>query len=89
MSNVIPFPGPDANAQVFGGCPACGCVANIWNVWKSHWAVCHRHRTKWYIGENLFSNWRQETEADWLANKYRLAEYREVEPDFPRQEGPA
>ena len=83
MRNVIKFPLPDANAECFGGCPECGCVANIWNVGRAHWAVCHRHKVKWYIGENLFSNWRTETEEDWLTNEYRLDHYREVEPLFP------
>ena len=88
MSNVTPFPKLDDNAEIFGGCPKCLCLANIWNVGKCHWAVCHRHKTKWHIGANLFSSWRYETEADWLANSYRLAEYREVKPLWPRDLGP-
>jgi hypothetical protein len=89
MSKVINLPRPNANSAAFGGCPTCLCIDNVWNVFKSHWAVCHRHKTKWYLGANLFSNWRQETEADWLRNKYRLAEYREVEPVFPNLSGDA
>jgi len=84
MNNVIQLPAPDANAEVFGGCPNCGCTSRIWNIYKSHWAVCIIHKTKWYIGENLFSNWRKETEGDWLKNTYRLAEFKEVEPVYPK-----
>jgi hypothetical protein len=82
MSNVIRFRVPDANAEVFGGCPSCGCVDNIWNIGRDHWAVCHLHKTKWYIGSNLFSNWRRESEEDWLSNEYRLRHYRSVESVF-------
>lgn len=89
MSNVIPFPVPDANAECFGGCPHCRCVDNIWNIYKTHWAVCHRHKTKWCIGENLFSNWRDETEQDWLRNEYLLAHYRTVDPHFASRTGGA
>ncbi len=90
-SNVISFQRrtPDANAACFGGCPHCLCVDNIWNIGRCHWAVCHQHKTKWDIGENLFSNWRDEGRQDWLKNKYRLANYQSVEPIFPPEPGGA
>jgi hypothetical protein len=80
MNNVVPFPSAVEEDEYFAGCPHCRKVGNIFNVGRNHWAVCHRHKTKWLVGSNLFSNWREETEADWLSNQYRLANYRIVEP---------
>jgi hypothetical protein len=68
--------------------PHCRCVDNIWNVYKTHWAVCHRHKTKWCIGENLISNWQFESEEDWKRNRYRLSNYQTVEPFFARRRDP-
>jgi hypothetical protein len=80
MSNVIGFPKRTDNDEMFGECPHCHRVDNIWNIGLEHWAVCHRHKTKWHIGRNLFSNWREETEEDWKRNRYRLETYRTVWP---------
>jgi hypothetical protein len=71
---------PNGNSEIFGGCPLCGCADNIWNIGREHWSVCHRHKTKWHIGSNLFSSWKDESEQDWLRNEYRLATYRTVKP---------
>ena len=48
----------------FGGCPECGDQDGYTNVGRSHWIFCIAHRTKWCIGANLFSSWRDETEAE-------------------------
>ena len=48
----------------FGGCPECGDQDGYTNVGRSHWVFCIAHRTKWCIGENLFSSWSDETEAE-------------------------
>ncbi len=64
----------------FGGCPECGGTDGYMNVERVHFFVCDKHKTKWRIGENLFSSWHEETEADWQANAKRLASYREVKP---------
>ena len=64
----------------FGGCPECGDQDGYVNVGRSHWIVCDPHRTKWWVGENLFSSWRDEDEETWRKNKVMLAGYREVEP---------
>ena len=88
MSDVIRFPArcdlPDryGDNTMFGGCPICHGVDNIWNVGRDHWSVCHRHKTKWNLGSNIFSSWRDESEEVWLKNEYRLANYRTVEPYF-------
>ena len=64
----------------FGGCPECGDTDGYMNVERVHFFICDKHKTKWRIGENLFSSWHEETEADWRDNAKRLASYREVEP---------
>ena len=64
----------------FGGCPECGTNDGYLNVGREHWFVCDKHKTKWWIGSNLFSSWMEETEEEWQRNKIKLADYREVEP---------
>jgi hypothetical protein len=42
--------------------------------------VCHDHKVKWCIGENLFSTWRHLSEEEHLRNAEMLAGYREAGP---------
>jgi hypothetical protein len=65
----------------FGGCPKCGGTDGFTNVGRSHWCYCQDHKTRWCIGANLFSNWRDETEDEQRAayNKIGLGEFEEVE----------
>lgn len=72
-------PGP------FGGCPECGGEDGFLNVGREHWFVCARHRTKWFVGGNLFSGWRDEPEEAWQENASRLSGYREVLPITSRR----
>ncbi|WP_147377645.1 hypothetical protein [Mesorhizobium waimense] len=65
--------------EYFGGCPQCG-EAHWANVHKSHWCFCPHHRVRWSAGENIFSSWHSETEADWRRNREMLSQYREVKP---------
>ena len=58
------------------------------NVGREHWFVCHRHRTKWRIGINLFSCWEHEDASVWACNAAVLAGYRAVEPFIPVQAPP-
>lgn len=61
----------------FGGCPVCReCVAL--NIGKDHYGCCHTHKKKWYIGTNLFSNWKYEEESTWETNAATLSSYEEV-----------
>ncbi len=53
------------------------------NLGRNHWFICDEHRTKWSIGSNLFSSWREETEEDWRRNEYKYAEYVQVKPVYP------
>ena len=41
------------------------------------------HRTKWWVGSNLFSGWRDQSEDDWARNDATLSGYRAVIPVFP------
>jgi len=73
----------------FGGCPECGCTDGYMNISRNHWFVCDEHRTKWLVGSNLFSSWREEGETIWRQNWERLLSYREVKPvlpDYPDRE---
>ena len=56
---VIPFPEPE---DYWESCPKCHRYDVFLNVRKENWVVCHRHKTKWCIGYNLFSGWLYQTE---------------------------
>lgn len=64
----------------FGGCPRCGHTDGYVNIQAAHWFVCDKHRTKWCAGENLFSDWREETEDERGRSAALLAQYRSVDP---------
>jgi hypothetical protein len=66
----------------FGGCPQCGKDDGYTNVGRSHWFFCKAHKTKWCIGANLFSSWRDETEDEQRRayDEIGMGEYTEVEP---------
>ncbi len=66
----------------FGGCPICGGSDLYHNVGREHWVTCETHKTRWHIGSNLFSHWREEPESQWEANRRKLLGYREVDPIF-------
>ena len=86
MGEVIDFPGtrsPITTDEYFGGCPHCGGCDRYMNVERDHWCVCDGHKTKWCIGSNLFSSWRDESEDVWRENEYRLANYMMVKPIYP------
>ena len=72
----------------FGGCPTCGDNDGCLNVGRNHWYVCHLCRTKWLVGSNLFSGWRDEDETIWRRTWARIADYREVVPVGQRQAVP-
>lgn len=67
----------------FGVCPECGRSNGCINVGKGHWFHCREHKTKWFVGSNLFSSWRQETEEEQRERYEELdfGSYREVEPE--------
>lgn len=86
MSNIVKFPTPPTTDEYFGGCPECGKNDGYSNIGRVHWCQCDEHKTKWRIGENLFSCWQEETEEDWARESARLALYRIVEPIHAERE---
>ena len=66
----------------FGGCPECGQTGQCMNVNRDHWFVCDEHKTKWWVGSNLFSCWRDEDEAIWKKNSEKLLGYIDVRPRY-------
>ena len=79
-TNVVTLPRMDLS---FGNCPQCHKTHGCYSVESDHWYVCHTHRTKWCIGSNLFSCWKDMSEQDFLVNRFMLAGYREVKPWLP------
>ena len=91
-AQIIPFPitsDDDRDTAItehyFGGCPCCGNADNYLNDGPEHWFICHRHKTKWRAGSNLFSGWRDEIEEVWRLNRFRLTEYMTVKAVTPAQ----
>lgn len=72
----------------YGNCPVCRYTDGLVNISCNHWFVCHRHKTKWFVGSNLFSDWQLEREVDWLGNAVLLGQYREVQPVARKQDVP-
>lgn len=64
--------------QRFGVCPQCYRTDGYLNVGRNHWFVCDSHKTKWCIGSNLFSSWKEESEETWRENAAKLKDYEEV-----------
>ena len=71
--------------RYFGNCPVCGQTDGYLNISCNHWFVCHEHKSKWFVGSNLFSIWRFENESNWLGNAALLNRYQDVEPMGKKQ----
>ncbi len=80
MGDVVQFQRPVTADNHFGGCPHCDRHDGYLNDGRDHWFFCNRHKTKWLVGSNLFSSWRDEDEDIWRQNRFKLAEYMTVEP---------
>ena len=85
MGSILKFTPRPTTDKYFGGCPHCGQNDGFVNVESEQWFSCARHKTKWRVGSNLFSGWRDEDEATWQRNRFKLAEYMTVEPVYPRR----
>jgi hypothetical protein len=84
-ANIILFPQRHRSKNSpLGGCPQCGDPGVYFNVGRDHWATCPDHKVKWFVGSNLFSAWRDETEEVWRRDTDELCAYRTVEPVFPK-----
>jgi hypothetical protein len=67
-------------STTFGECPICHGNDGCRSIGPDHWYSCDTHRTKWCIGSNLFSGWKELTRDECLQNAAHLAGYREVKP---------
>ena len=74
------FPDAIIVDDYFGGCPECGKNGGFLNIGGDHWFVCHAHKKRWSPGWNLFSCWKEESEAQWAANAALLNGYDKVAP---------
>jgi len=45
----------------FGVCLKCGKTDGYINIGAGHWFYCKQHKMCWWVGSNLFSDWREET----------------------------
>lgn len=62
----------------FEGCPECGKDNGYLNAGSSHWLFCDEHRVSWYVGDNLSSSWKDETEEEKLEKWQRIDGYRNL-----------
>ena len=66
----------DDDENYFGHCPVPDHENCYRNIGRSHWMVCDKCKIKWFMGENLFSSWRSESEEIWKANAEGIADYK-------------
>ena len=88
METIKPHGGFDENEALeafehFGWCPECGKTSGFLNIERVHYFYCDTHRTRWCVGSNLFSCWRNENEAIWERNAQYLEHYRDVDSHTP------
>jgi len=78
MGDVIQL----SEANYFGDCPECGRNDGYVNIGRGHWFICKEHKAMWFIGSNLFSDWKGETEEEQRErfDFYGLGSYEEVKP---------
>ena len=85
MSVVVEIQTEVTTDEYFGGCPECGKTDGYLNTGRTHVFMCETHRTYWVAGSNLFSDWRDETEAEQRAkwDEVGMEEFRLVKPIYP------
>ena len=66
----------------FGLCPHCRSNDGYINVGRGHWFYCQEHRVKWFIGSNLFSWWREQSEAEQreIYDRLGFGKFQRIEP---------
>jgi hypothetical protein len=69
----------------FGLCPLCKKTDGYLNIGRNHWYTCHEHQVRWLIGENVFSDWRDETESEQRRRCKEIGfdSFMDVEPFYP------
>lgn len=48
----------------WGGCPTCERHDGYINIGRGHWFYCAEHKVCWWVGSNLFSSWKDQTDAE-------------------------
>ena len=71
---------PVTTDEYFGGCPECGKTSGYIDHGQDHWFCCDAHRTRWYIGSNLFSSCQEAQGQDEIAQNTKVLTYRVVAP---------
>jgi len=69
----------DDDENYFGHCPVPEHENYYLNIGRSHWMVCDKCKIKWFMGENLFSSWRTQSEETWKRNEETIAGFEEVD----------
>ena len=79
---IIEFPQLPSFDAYWGVCPKCKGHDGFVDVdHGENWVVCHRHRVKWLVGENLFSGWKRSIIEDpegYRRHGERIAGYRKI-----------
>ena len=74
----------DDLVPLFAGCAHCDSTDGYINIGQGHWFVCHKHRMQWYIGCDIFADWKEQTEEQQRAIHSNFADYQVIRPIFPR-----
>ncbi len=66
----------------FGICPYCLNTKPYLNIGMGHWFYCEKHKVRWFVGSNLFSSWRDETEEQQRKqfDAMNFGSYRQIKP---------
>lgn len=66
---------------MLGHCSICGGSDGSFNIGRSNYFYCTEHKKYWCIGENIISDWREETKDIWKINKKKFAKFEQVDAD--------
>lgn len=69
----------------FGLCPECRRQGVCICIGRAHWFMCEIHKTCWYVGDNLFRGWREQTPAELESDKKLLETCRVVQAAYYHQ----
>jgi hypothetical protein len=92
MQVEMQFENTHETENYFGACPEChktdGYVDVVHDWCASHYFLCEEHKTRWFIGQNLFSSWMDEDplQRQRHLDKMDFDSYREVKPWFSPQQ---
>lgn len=74
----------DRDVDYWGGCPQCHQNDGYLNARRRfHYYICREHKVKWYVGENLFTAWRDMSEEELKADHKELPDIRMLSLGIP------